>query len=99
MLADKKSQSPDKAPSGVRHDMLVAFMTWCRYSLGSLQQGQFETEGKRTQNLRDSGGDVDAVLPLELCPHASELRGCQIPILDASICVHTSDSVHDEGLM
>lgn len=36
MFADRKSQSPEIAPSGVRHDMFVAFMTWRRYSLGSL---------------------------------------------------------------
>jgi hypothetical protein len=30
MFADKKSQSPDMAPSGVRQDMLVDFMTCFR---------------------------------------------------------------------
>lgn len=36
MFADKKSQSPDMAPSGVKHDILVDFMTCLRYSRGSL---------------------------------------------------------------
>jgi hypothetical protein len=30
MFALKKSQSPDRAPSGVRHDMFVVFMTCFR---------------------------------------------------------------------
>ena len=36
MFADKKSQSPDNAPSGVRQDMFVTFITCERYSRGSL---------------------------------------------------------------
>jgi hypothetical protein len=36
MFADRKSQSPDMAPSGVRHDIFVAFITSRKYSLGSL---------------------------------------------------------------
>ena len=36
MFADKKSQSPDSAPSGVRQDMFVTFITCERYSRGSL---------------------------------------------------------------
>lgn len=30
MLAERKSHSPDMAPSGVKHDMLVDFMTCLR---------------------------------------------------------------------
>lgn len=30
MLADKKSHSPETAPSGVRQDMFVAFITCLR---------------------------------------------------------------------
>ena len=36
MFADRKSQSPDNAPSGVRQDMFVTFITCERYSRGSL---------------------------------------------------------------
>jgi hypothetical protein len=36
MFADKKSQSPEVAPSGVRQDIFVAFITYLRYSRGSL---------------------------------------------------------------
>lgn len=36
MFADRKSQSPDRAPSGVKHDMFVDFMMWSRYSRKSL---------------------------------------------------------------
>ena len=36
IFADRKSQSPEMAPSGVKHDIFVAFMTCLRYSRGSL---------------------------------------------------------------
>ena len=36
MLADKKSESPAMAPSGVRQDMFVDFMMCFKYSRGSL---------------------------------------------------------------
>ena len=46
MFADKKSHSPEIAPSGVKQDMLVAFMTCLRYSLGSLQHKKIELQIK-----------------------------------------------------
>jgi hypothetical protein len=39
MLADKKSESPAMAPSGVRQDMFVDFMMCFKYSRGSLGWG------------------------------------------------------------
>jgi hypothetical protein len=36
IFADKKSQSPESAPSGVRQDMLVTFITCFKYFRGSL---------------------------------------------------------------
>ncbi len=38
MLADKKSESPAMAPSGVRQDMFVDFMICFKYSRGSLAE-------------------------------------------------------------
>jgi hypothetical protein len=35
-FAERKSQSPESAPSGVRQPMFVADMTCCRYARGSL---------------------------------------------------------------
>jgi hypothetical protein len=38
MFAERKSHSHEVAPSGVRQDMLVVFMTCFRYSRGSLME-------------------------------------------------------------
>jgi len=75
MLADKKSQFPDMAPSGVRHDIFVAFMTCFKYSRGSLRLlGQLVIKGTvRKNDLRHCGADIHSVLPLKFGPHTSEL--------------------------
>jgi len=48
MFADRKSHSPEVAPSGVRHDIFVAFMTCFRYSRGSLSDLEVNERSKMT---------------------------------------------------
>lgn len=43
MLADKKSESPAMAPSGVRQDIFVDFIMCFKYSRGSLTK-KYELE-------------------------------------------------------
>jgi hypothetical protein len=79
MFADKKSHSPDRAASGVKHDMFVDFMMWFRYvlrSLGATEAGKLVSAERRDAEgaLRDPCADINPVLPLELGPHAAELR-------------------------
>ena len=44
MFIDKKSQSPDNAPSGVRQDMFVAFITCERYSRRTPEESQVSAD-------------------------------------------------------
>ena len=77
MFADRKSHSPEVAPSGVRHDMFVAFMTCFRYSRGSLY---LEVNESKKMAMRERGNsrhgivNVDTVFPFELSPHTAELH-------------------------
>ena len=48
MFADRKSHLPEVAPSGVRHDIFVAFMTCFRYSRGSLSDLEVNERSKMT---------------------------------------------------
>jgi hypothetical protein len=50
MLADRKSHSPEVAPSGVRHDMFVAFMTCFRCARGSLSDLEVNASKKIHQD-------------------------------------------------
>ena len=59
--------------------MFVAFMTCWRYSLGSLRHDpSVAAKEPLSGNLRDGRGDVDTVLPLELGPHAPELKSLTV---------------------
>lgn len=99
-LADKKSQSPERAASGVRQAMLVDFMMWLRYwrrSLGG--SGMVSIAGWKEEGkvLRYGGADVDLVLPLELSPHASELcdsRQVQLVSRDWIKNIHNPPELH-----
>jgi hypothetical protein len=98
IFAERKSQSPDMAPSGVRHDMFVDFMTCFKYSRGSL--GRHSKSEKRTGlrvegNARYRGADIYPVLPFKLGPHATELGGVGI---EHCRCLHAIDST-DLGLV
>jgi len=48
MFADRKSHSPEVAPSGVRHDIFVAFMTCFKYSRGSLSDLEVNEKQRMT---------------------------------------------------
>jgi len=52
MFADRKSQSPESAPSGVKQDIFVTFMTCSRYSRGSLQQKKLLNERDREREIK-----------------------------------------------
>lgn len=78
MFADRKSHSPEVAPSGVRHDIFVAFMTCFRYSRGSLSNLEVNESNKMTMrgmvgNSRHGVINVDTVFPFKLSPHTPEL--------------------------
>ena len=54
-------------------------MTGWRYSLGSLRHDpSVDAKEPLSGNLRDGRGDVDTVLPLELGPHAPELKSLTV---------------------
>jgi hypothetical protein len=75
MFADKKSHSPEVAPSGVRHDMFVAFMTCFRYSRGSLSDLEVkENKGREMANVRHGVVDIDSIFPFKFGPHTAELH-------------------------
>jgi hypothetical protein len=78
-FADKKSQSPSSAPSGVKQAIFVDFIMCCKYTRRSLRKGMSELEVPNgsgvilRHDLLDGGVDVDLVLPFKLGPHAAEL--------------------------
>jgi len=71
MFADRKSQSPDSAPSGVRQDMFVTFITCERYSRGSLQKYPSikESPGQKAQ-----WAYVTVVVTLTLFSHSNSVH-------------------------
>jgi len=82
MFADRKSQSPESAPSGVKQDIFVTFMTCSRYSRGSLQEKRLlnkrEGEGERERERkkmfsRKCRVHINAILPFKFRPHTAEL--------------------------
>lgn len=61
MFADRKSQSPDRAPSGVKHDMFVDFMMWSRYSRKSLY-----SHIRTVRNSRDTSEELERTYVIEV---------------------------------
>ena len=76
VLADRRSELPAMAPSGVRQDMFVEFIMRFKYSRGSLAM-RCKQESLQTVHemyIRHRSRHIDSVFPFELGPHAAKLQ-------------------------